>query len=296
LSTVFLVNPASANGKTGKRWPEIARAAHAAGLRGEAVFSERAGQLGELAREAADEGAKLLVVVGGDGTVHEVVNGIAGRKGVELALIPRGTGWDFARTHAIPKRLADAIRIARDGTAQPFDLGRATYEPGTAWFANIASVGMSGAVAAKANSTTKALGAKTSYLLALGVVFARWKNVHLRVRVDEEERDALMEDVIVAVGRYLAGGMMITPEAAPDDGLFDVLLIGDLTKTELVRVMPKIYRGTHLPHPKGEVLRGSAVTIEADEPLPIQLDGEQPGTTPVRFELVPAAIRLRVPT
>ena len=299
-ATVFLVNPASANGKTGKRGPEIARAAHAAGVRGEAIFSERPGQLGELAREAVDAGASLLVVVGGDGTVHEVVNGVAGRDGVELALIPRGTGFDFARTHEIPKRLPDALRIARDGTARPFDLGRATYHAdgreNSAWFANIASVGMSGAVAAKANSTTKALGAKTSYLLALGVVFARWKNVHLRVRVDEEERDALMEDTIVAVGRYLAGGMKITPDAEPDDGLFDVLLIGDVTKTELVRVMPKIYRGTHLPHPKAEVLRGATVTIEADEPMPIQLDGEQPGTTPVRFELVPAAIRLRVPS
>jgi YegS/Rv2252/BmrU family lipid kinase len=299
LSTIFLVNPASANGKTGKRWPEIARAAHAAGLRGEAIFSERPGQLGDLAREAADEGATLLVVVGGDGTVHEVVNGIAGREGVELALIPRGTGWDFARTHKVPKRLDVALRIAKDGQARTFDLGRATYRTNgserTTWFANMASVGMSGAVAAKANSTTKALGAKTSYLYALGTVFARWKNVELRVRVDEEERSGLMEDTIVAVGRYLAGGMMITPDAEPDDELFDVLLIGDLTKTELVRVMPKIYRGTHLPHPKGEVLRGRTVSIEADDPLPIQLDGEQPGTTPVRFEIAPAAIRLRVP-
>ncbi|MGH3080797.1 MAG: diacylglycerol/lipid kinase family protein [Gaiellaceae bacterium] len=298
--TVFLVNPASANGKTGTRWPEIARAAHAAGLRGEAIFSEQSGQLADLAREAVDQGASLLVVVGGDGTVHEVVNGIAGREGVELALIPRGTGWDFARTHEIPKRLKDALRIAKDGTARAFDLGRATYRVNgreeSAWFANIASVGMSGAVAAKANGTTKAFGAKTSYLVALGIVFARWKNVHLRIRVDEESRDALMEDTIVAVGRYLAGGMMITPDAEPDDGLFDVLLIGDLTKVELLRVMPKIYRGTHLPHPKGEVLRGSTVSIEADEPMPIQLDGEQPGTTPVRFEIVPAAIRLRVPS
>lgn len=296
--TVFLVNPASANGKTGKRWPKIAQASKEAGLRGEAIFSEGPGQLAELAREAADEGATLLVVVGGDGTVHEVVNGIAGREGVELALIPRGTGWDFARGHGIPKRLSEALRIALDGQARPFDLGRATYRTdtgeATAWFANIASVGMSGAVAAKANSTTKALGAKTSYLLALGVVFARWKNVHLEVAVDDESRDALMEDAIVAVGRYLAGGMMITPDALPDDGLFDVLLIGDITKTELVRVMPKIYKGTHLPHPKGEVLRGRTVSIEAEEPLPLQLDGEQPGTTPVRFELVPAAIRLRV--
>ncbi|HEX2433368.1 MAG TPA: diacylglycerol kinase family protein [Gaiellaceae bacterium] len=298
-SIVFLVNPASANGKTGKRWPDIARTAHAAGLRGEAILSERPGQLGDLAREAADGGATLLVVVGGDGTVHEVVNGIAGREGVELALIPRGTGWDFARTHRVPKRLDEALRIAKEGQVRPFDLGRATYlangSDETAWFANMASVGMSGAVAAKANSTTKALGAKTSYLYALGTVFARWKNVELRVRVDQEERNGLMEDTIVAVGRYLAGGMMITPDAEPDDELFDVLLIGDLTKTELVRVMPKIYRGTHLPHPKGEVLRGRTVSIEADDPLPIQLDGEQPGTTPVRFEIAPAAIRLRVP-
>jgi diacylglycerol kinase (ATP) len=298
--TVFLVNPASANGKTAKRWPEIARAAYTAGLRGETVFSDAPGQLGDLAREAADDGARLLVVVGGDGTVHEVVQGIAGRDGVELALIPRGTGWDFARTHKLTKHLGDALRTAKEGKARAFDLGRAHYADddgaeASAWFANMASVGMSGAVAAKANSTTKALGSKTSYLLALGVVFARWQNVPLRVRVDAEERNALMEDAIVAVGRYLAGGMMITPEAEPDDGLFDVLLIGDLTKTELVRVMPKIYRGTHLPHPKGEVLRGSTVSIDADEPLPIQLDGEQPGTTPVRFEIVPAAIRLRVP-
>ena len=300
MKTVFLVNPASANGKTGKRWPRIATAAHAAGLRGDAVFSERPGQLGELAREAADEGAKLLVVVGGDGTVHEVVNGIAGRDGVELALIPRGTGWDFARTHAVPKGLTDALRIAREGEARSFDLGWATYRADgverSAWFANMASVGMSGAVAAKANATTKALGAKTSYLLALGVTFARWKNVQLRVSVDDERREALMEDCIVALGRYLAGGMMITPDAKPDDGLFDVLLIGDVTKTELVRVMPKIYRGTHLPHPKGEVLRGTTVTIDSDEPMPIQLDGEQPGTTPTRFKIVPAAIRLRVPS
>src|SRR5215208_1804117 len=283
LKTVFLVNPASANGKTGKRWPQIALAAQAADLHGEAVFSQRPGQLAQLAREAADEGAKLLVVVGGDGTVHEVVNGIAGREGVELALVPRGTGWDFARTHGVPKRLEDALRIAKESEARPFDLGWATYRAdgaeASAWFANMASVGMSGAVAAKANGTTKALGAKTSYLLALGAVFARWKNVRLRVAVDDERREALMEDCIVALGRYLAGGMMITPDAAPDDGLFDVLLIGDITKTELVRVMPKIYRGTHLPHPKGEVLRGTTVTIDADEPMPIQLDGEQPGRT-----------------
>jgi diacylglycerol kinase (ATP) len=104
-----------------------------------------------------------------------------------------------------------------------------------------------------------------------------------------------MYEVVIANGRYLGGGMMITPEAQPDDGLFDVLLIGDITKGDLVRTMPKIYRGTHLPHPKAELLRGTVVSVDSDEPLPIQLDGEQPGTTPVRFDLVPKALRLRVP-
>jgi diacylglycerol kinase (ATP) len=247
-----------------------------------------------------DEGAQLLVVVGGDGTVHEVVNGVAAREGIELAVIPRGTGWDFARTHEIPKRLTDALKVATEGQARPFDLGRASYRAGaeeeTAWFANAASVGMSGAVAARANRTTKALGAKTSYLLALGAVFARWSNVELEVKVDGEERRGLMEDVIVALGRYQAGGMMVTPDAEPDDGLFDVLLVKDATKAEVVRALPKIYRGTFLPHPKAEVLRGEVVEVESGEALPVQLDGEQPGTTPARFEIVPAAVKLRVPS
>jgi len=89
--------------------------------------------------------------------------------------------------------------------------------------------------------------------------------------------------------------MMMCPEAEPDDGLFDVLLIGDLTKRDLIVTLPKTYKGKHLPHPKAELLRGAAVTVEAPEPLPIELDGEQPGTTPVRFDVVPKALRLRVP-
>ncbi len=249
--------------------------------------------------EAADDGAELLVVVGGDGTMHEVVNGVAGRDGIELAVIPRGTGWDFARTHRIPKRLDDALRIALEGTPRAFDLGRATYLADgveeTAWFANAGSVGMSGAVAAKANRITKKLGAKTSYLIALGAVFSRWSNVPLDVDVDGEKRSGPMEDVIVALGRYQAGGMMVTPDAEPDDGLFDVLLIKDASKPEVLRALPKIYRGKHLPHPKAEVLRGRLVEVGSEEPLPVQLDGEQPGTTPARFEIVPGAIRLRVP-
>jgi diacylglycerol kinase family enzyme len=126
-------------------------------------------------------------------------------------------------------------------------------------------------------------------------VFARWGSDEVRVSVDSEIRGGRMHDVVVANGRYFGGGMMMCPDAEPDDGLFDVLMIGDLTKRDLLVTLPKTYRGKHLPHPKAELLRGAVVTVDADAPLPIELDGEQPGTTPARFEVVPRAIRLRVP-
>jgi len=300
LRTVFLVNPASDNGATGRRWPEIANRAATAGLTGEALLSERPGELTELARRAADEGGQLLVVVGGDGTVNEVVNGLAGREGPELAVIPRGTGRDFVRTYGIPHKLDDALRTVRDGRTREIDVGRARFrswqgEPAEWYFANIASAGMSGAIAKRANETSKALGGKVSYFWATFAVFSRWRTSELTVTVGAETRRARMHDVVVANGRYFGGGMMICPEAEPDDGVFDVLLIGNLTKRDLLLTLPKTYRGKHLPHPKAELLRGPAVEIEAAEPLPVELDGEQPGTTPARFEIIPRALRLRVP-
>ncbi len=299
--TVFLVNPASANGSTGRRWPELARRAAAAGLEGATLFSERQGHLAELAREAALDGAELLVVVGGDGSVNEVVNGLAGLgRQPEVAVVPRGTGWDFSRTFGIPRETDDAVQVALEGDVRTIDLGRASYRAwdgsdATAWFANVASAGMSGAIAKRANETTKALGGKASYLWATFAVFSGWEATEIEVAVDGERRAGPMFDVVIANGRFFGGGLEICPEAEPDDGLFDVLTIGDVTKRDLVQTMPKMYRGTHLPHPKAELLRGSSVTVTSETPLPIELDGEQPGTTPVTFEVAAGALRLRVP-
>jgi len=299
--TVFLVNPASAAGSTGRRWPELANRAAAAGLSGDALLSERRGQLTELARQAAGEGARLLVAVGGDGTVNEIVNGIADLDDPpELAIVPRGTGWEFVRTFKIPRAIEDAAVVALHGETRTVDLGRVRFQ---SWdgsdaesvFANVASAGMSGAIAQRANETTKALGGKASYLWATLAVFARWSAGELRLDVDGERRVAKMYDVVVANGRYFGGGMEICPGAVPDDGVFDVLTIGDLTKWDLVTTMPKTYRGSHLPHPKAEVFRGRVVTVESENPLPIELDGEQPGTTPATFEVLPERLRLRVP-
>jgi diacylglycerol kinase (ATP) len=298
----FLVNPASANGSTGRRWPEIARAAAAQGLTGDALISERPLHLSELARAAAERGSDVLVVVGGDGSVHEVVNGVvaSGRSDVELAVLPRGTGKDFVRSLRIPRDLGDAIAVAKEGRARPVDVGRAEYvawegSPATAYFANFAGAGISGAIARRANASSKAAGGRVSFFWATLAVFAGWRSATVTADVDGVQRSGQMFEVLAMNGDYAAGGMWVTPEAEPDDGRLDVLVIGDVTKLDFVRTFPKIYRGKHLTHPKIEVLQGRSVAVDADVPLPIVLDGEQPGTTPARFEIVPNALRVRVP-
>jgi YegS/Rv2252/BmrU family lipid kinase len=228
------------------------------------------------------------------------VNGVVGAGAVELAVIPRGTGWDFVRTLGIPRDLDGAIEIALTGDLREVDLGAVTYrtwagEEARAYFANVASAGISGAIARRANESSKALGGKASYYWATLSVFLGWQVGELTVTVDEESRTGRMIDAMVCNGRYLGGGMMMCPDAEPDDGLFDVMLIGDVTKRDLAFVLPKTYKGKHLPHPRLELLRGRVVTVDAPEPLPIELDGEQPGTTPARFEIVPRALRVRTP-
>jgi YegS/Rv2252/BmrU family lipid kinase len=253
-----------------------------------------------LTRKAIADGATLLVVVGGDGTVHEVVNGAAGADGVELAVLPRGTGKDFVRSLRIPDDLGAALEIARDGRPRTVDVGSATYRSwdgpeASAYFANFAGAGISGAIARRANSSSKALGGRISFFAATVAVFASWRSADMTLQIDGERRTGDMFEVLAMNGDYAAGGMWVTPEAEPDDGKLDVLLIGDVTKADFVRTFPKIYRGKHLSHPKIDVQRGDAVEVDTVPPVPVVLDGEQPGTTPARFEVVPQALRVRVP-
>lgn len=299
--TVFLVNPASANGATGRRWPQLTRRAAELGLRGEVLVSERPAELTKLAAEAVEAGVSQLVVVGGDGTVHEVVNGVlsAPADAVELAILPQGTGRDFARSLGLPKRFDEAVNVAVSGAVRAIDAGRArfTREGVTeeAWFANFAGAGISGAIARDANASSKALGGRVAFLVSTVKVFARWKSVAVEVEIDGERRGGPMFEIVAMNGPYAAGGMRLAPEGRPDDGLLDCVLFGDVTKLDFLTTFPKIYSGRHLAHPKIEHLRGRTVSVEAEQPLPVVLDGEDAGTTPARFEVVPGALRVRVP-
>jgi YegS/Rv2252/BmrU family lipid kinase len=295
---IFLINPASANGSTGKRWPSLRRRAHELGLRGDELLSEGPGQLSGLARSAAAEG-RLLVVVGGDGTMNEVVNGIAGT-GAELAVLPNGTGQDFGRTHGIPTDFDAAVRVALGGAPRRVDVGHATFlDAGggetSRFFANVGSVGMSGAVARRANGMSKALGGRATFYYALVREFLAWQNSEVRVQFEGGERSGPMHDVIVANGRWHGGGMKLAPDALPDDGVFDVVLIGDVSKLDFVTTSPKLYGGGHVGHRKVEVVRSAWLEVDPATPLPIELDGEESGTTPARFEVHAGALLLRAP-
>jgi diacylglycerol kinase (ATP) len=298
---VFVVNPASGNGAAGKTWERTRELAAARGLDGDALITEAPGHAVELARGAAESGARLVVAVGGDGTINEIVNGLlaAGTSEVELAVVPRGTGDDFARTFGIPTDVESALAVAANGQARPVDVGRATYavDEGTAerYFANFAGAGISGAIARRGARTSRRLGAKAAYMWATVAVFLRWSSVPMRIELDGELREGQMFEVVVSNGMYAAGGMKIAPEARPDDGQFDAVLIGDVSKADFVTTFPKIYRGRHTSHPKIDVVRASTIAVDASQPLPVVLDGEQPGTTPARFEIVPGALKLRAP-
>jgi diacylglycerol kinase (ATP) len=255
---------------------------------------------GHLAQAATNSPGSLLVVIGGDGTVNEVANGVAGTD-AELAVLPCGTGQDFGRTHGLPTRFDDAVRVALSGETRVIDLGRVelgkSSDGGTSrYFANVGSAGMSGAVARRANSMTKALGGRATFFYALTREFLAWQNTRVVVELgDGVQREGPMHDVIVANGNWHGGGMKLAPDAQQDDGVFDVVLIGDVTKLDFLTTAPKLYSGRYLSHPKVELLQSSSVTISAAEPLPLEVDGEPIGATPARFEVVPSALRLRVP-
>lgn len=302
VRAAMIVNPASANGRTAREWPEIARQVAETGIEPDVLVTERPGHATELAREAAASGAGLVIAVGGDGTISEVVNGLAELDGAgpELAVICRGSGCDFIRTFGIPKKTAGAAAVATGGVTRTLDLGRVRFtgnggSPRTRYFANVASAGMTGIAAERVNNSGKPLGATVAFAWAAVATFVGYHNSALRVQIDDETLELVSNNVIVANCRYFAGGMKILPDADPSDGLLDVLVWGDVSKVDLALNLHKLYRGTHVTHPKATIRRAREVTVTPAAPLPIEVDGEQPGVTPVTFDVVPSVLRLRVP-
>jgi diacylglycerol kinase (ATP) len=302
---LVIVNPAARNGAVGRQWEGLAAKLAGLGIDAETVHTQRPGHATELVRSSLRGGPRLVVAVGGDGTVNEVVNGFFdGGETVapdaELAVVPIGTGRDGVRTYGISGKPERALLLIADGATRTIDLGRATYTAHAGGeesrlFLNIASCGLSGAVAERANRTSKRLGGTPAFLWATIATFARWRNVPFMITIDGEQRELVANNTIVANGRYFGGGMHIAPDAKSDDGQLDAIVFGDVGRLDLALNMHRLYRGTILRHPKASHRLARDVRVEPARALPIEVDGEQPGVTPVRFQVVPAALRLRVP-
>ena len=305
--TTVIVNPSSQGGKLGKRWRDHADVIGRAFPFDEAI-TKGPGDATALARAALRGGAERIVAIGGDGTVNEVVNGffengVAIAPEASFALIPYGTGGDFRRSIDMPLDLAEAVAIIAANHRRKIDLGRLDFTrtdggKATRMFANIASFGVSGVVDRLVNESGKKLG-RLSFMLATARATWSYKNQRVQLVFDGGERvEATINTVAVANGKFFGGAMMVAPDAELDDGLFDVICMGDLTFGDLLKSGRRLYKGTHLAMDKVTSRRARVVEAEAIDPganVELDVDGEAPGRLPARFEVVPRALTIIAP-
>jgi diacylglycerol kinase (ATP) len=293
-STVAVIlNPAAGAGKTLKLLPRVSAALQKLGRPYHLHVTTRPGEAPEVARQMAKAGAGVMIAVGGDGTINEVVNGIvtSGRQ-VPFGIVAGGHGSDFARTISVPTKVEDAIRRAASGIRRPIDLGRVTFEDGTSrLFINVAGLGFDADVADRAYYS-RLPGGKLPYLAAVVGALLHFRNLEVTVAFDGQQVTQRAVFVTIANAKYFGGGLQITPMAAIDDGLLDLAIIGDLGKLELLGQVPNVYRGAHTNHPKFTHHQVRTVRIETASPARVQVDGELIGAAPATFSVEPAALCL----
>jgi YegS/Rv2252/BmrU family lipid kinase len=249
----------------------------------------------------------VVVAVGGDGTLNEVVNGFF-RNGAplptssKLAMVPLGSGGDFRRTLRIPIDPKQAVDVLRSGLVRRLDAGCVTYQTadgGTAirHFINIADAGLGGEVVHRVNRGSKRLGSQT-YAVGGALSIMTFSNKPMTVVIDGQTHElAKAQQVVIANCQYFGGGMQIAPSASPTDGVFDVILIKDAGRLETIRGMNDFRSGKHLDNgnPKIELRYGKRISVTSPAKVRIDVDGEDPGFLPALFEIQPGAIEFITP-
>ncbi len=294
----MIINPASAGGATGKRWPALKQEIDASGLSCEPKFTRDSGHAAELAKEAAQEGYEAIVAVGGDGTFHQVVNGLAQSQAmgqVALGLIPSGTGNDIARNLGIPRNTRKACQRLRDPRLRRIDIGVVVHGAGAekreSFFLSAAGVGFDAAVVHSRERYLRGLRGRAPYVLCILLTLPGYRNREVGLTLDGAARwNKRVNLIVVSNGRYFAGGMKIAPAADLSDGWLDVVTVGNVGKFEFLRSLLRVYTGTHIGHPKVEVARAGEVEIHSQEPLLLQADGVLLGQNPCRIRVLPSAL------
>ena len=309
---LVIVNPKSAGGSTRDNWSAIASDLRAHFGPFKVAFTKVAGDGTSLARNAASSGREFIIACGGDGTINEVANGILeSGKDAEFGVLPSGTGGDFRRSLGLPQSPREAARALREGRTQRIDVGKVSFqshkgEPISRYFINVSSFGLAASIIerVKANKTLEWLPlggvrGRANFALSTLQEVMSLDPVTVKIRIDGgEERPLQTINCCIANARYFGGGMMVAPDAKLNDGWLDVVNIGDIRTAKILLNLTSLYKGSHrdLTEVKSSIAKRIEVS-PADSSVEIHLetDGELPGMLPAVFEVIPNALRIRVP-
>lgn len=302
---MVIVNPVSANNRTGKLWPGYQERLKQAGIEFETVYTEYPRHAMSLAAEGLAKGFKRVMAVGGDGTANEVINGLLKREDLMtpqfgLIIFSQGTGCDYIKSLGISNQLEDIIKIIKEGTTRLVDLGLVTYvtqesKAESRYFINLANLGIGAETVYLVNKSTKFLGGFWTYLFGVLRAVFTYHNKQVRLVIDDHQiLNEKINSVMVAKGEYVGGGIKIAPGSRLDNGKFKLIVLGNFGKLEIIANLAKAYRGLHLSHPKVSQFWGSRVSLESSEKMMIELDGEIVGFLPAHFEIQIKRLPIRI--
>jgi YegS/Rv2252/BmrU family lipid kinase len=295
----FILNPAAGGGFAERSWPGLQRELRAAGIEHRVCVSKYRGHGRELARAAFEAGERNFLVVGGDGTANEVLNGLIGPSGPDaagfsLGAVPWGTGNDWARQHAFPRRAGDLIEALRTASFKQQDIGRATFTDSAAgagphYFLNCAGTGFDSYLLTQMASIP---GRRFRYFLALMKCLRTFRASDLTLDLETESLEATALLLEICIGRYAGAGMLFAPDALADDGLLDLLLIEDLNMLQVLRSLPYLYNGRINEHPATRAWRCRRLSIMSSARQYLHCDGEVVGELPVEIDIQPGRLRV----
>lgn len=303
---MVFVNPHAGTSKGEKDWGKIYELLYGSGIKFDFVFTKHKEHAIALTSKYIKKGFRKFIVVGGDGTLNEVVNGIFFQKDVHtneflLAMIPVGTGNDWCRMFNIPFNYKKAVKLIKQCRTFTQDIGKVSYfknsTPKRRYFINVAGMGYDAVVAAKTNKDKEhGKGGVFTYLKNLLTSLIFYKHTKIKIEIDNGIDLCECEAFSLSVGicKYNGGGMKQLPDAVADDGLFDVTLIKKLSKFTVLKEVKNLYDGSFTNHPKVFSFRGKSIQIESKPEINLEADGESLGHSPFQFEIIQGGLRVVV--
>lgn len=292
---IVIANPTAGRGRCARGLPAALAALAERGVRAEVLTTEHAGDGVRLAGVAHERGYRRVLVAGGEGTVNEVLNGLAKTNALgehTLGTIPLGTGNSFLADFGLQDVGAAVERIAA-GDASPCDAMACEFDAGGSprWVLNNVLFGFGADVGDLMNRRLKPLGT-FGYTAGVLVELARFRRRRFSIHTDAGEVSGEYAIISVANSQYTGGNMQISPGALVDDGLLDAVTVGSMSRIGLLRAFPLVFRGAHLDHPKVDLTRTQRVRVESDVAVPVLVDGDVAGVTPVTVTVFPAALQV----